>query len=156
MKPKIYIETSIPSYLAARRSRDLVIAGNQETTIEWWEQRHVFELYISQFVIDEASAGDTLIAAERLKILDGIPEIEITEKAVSIANTLLSRNLLPVKARLDALHIAVAAHGGMDFLLTWNCAHIANAQFRGRIETTIRTLGYEPPVICTPQELLGS
>ena len=154
MKPKVYIETSIPSYLTAWRSRDLVIAGNQETTRQWWERRQDFELYVSEFVLEEVSAGDRSAAAERLKVLDGIPEIEITEQVALIAERLLSNASLPGKARLDALHIAAAALGGMDYLLTWNCTHIANPAFRSRIEAVVRSFGYEPPIICTPLELL--
>lgn len=154
MKPKVYIETSIPSYLTAWRSRDLVVAGNQETTKEWWDRRNDFALHVSQFVLAEAASGDPNAAAARLKALEDIPEIDITEEVVSIAEKLLSDAGLPSKARIDALHIATAAIGGMDYLLTWNCAHIANPALRFKIETVIRSFGYEPPIICTPQELL--
>ncbi len=154
MKPKVYIETSIPSYLTARRSRDLVIAGNQESTLVWWERRNDFDLYISEFVLDEASDGDLRAATERLKALEDIPEIEINEQVAVIAEKLLAEASLPGKARIDALHIATAAIGGMDYLLTWNCSHIANPAFRFKIESVIRSFGYEPPIICTPQELL--
>jgi hypothetical protein len=163
LKPKVYVETSIPSYLTAWRSRDLVVAGNQEdlvvagnqeTTKEWWDRRMDFALFISEFVLQEVSGGDPIAAEDRLAALDGIPEIQITDEAVTIAEKLLAEVPLPRKALLDALHIAVAAIGGMDYLLTWNCSHIANPSFRHRIESTIRSFGYEPPVICTPQELL--
>jgi len=154
VKPKVYIETSIPSYLTAWRSRDLVIAGNQETTREWWERRNDFDLYISEFVLVEASDGDLRAATERLKALEDIPEIEINEQVAVIAEKLLTEASLPGKARIDALHIATAAIGGMDYLLTWNCSHIANPAFRFKIESVIRSFGYEPPIICTPQELL--
>jgi hypothetical protein len=115
---------------------------------------HDFELYVSEFVLEEVSAGDRNAAAERLKILDGIPEIGITQQVALIAERLLSNASLPSKARLDALHIAAAALGGMDYLLTWNCTHIANPAFRSRIEAVIRSFDYEPPIICTPLELL--
>lgn len=154
MKPKVYIETSIPSYLTAFRSRDLVVAGNQETTKEWWDRRMDFELFISEFVLEEVSAGDSSAAAARIAALAGIPEIEITEQIAIIAEKLLFAGSLPSKARVDALHIATAAFGGMDYLLTWNCAHIANPSLRLSIEAVIRSFGYEPPIICTPQELL--
>lgn len=154
MKPKVYIETSIPSYLTAWRSRDLVVAGNQQTTKEWWDRRNDFELYISEFVLQEASNGDSKAAENRLKSLEGIPEIEINEEVAAIAEKLLLEASLPNKARVDALHIATATIGGMDYLLTWNCAHIANPAFRFKIESVIRSFGYEPPIICTPQELL--
>ena len=154
MKPKVYVETSIPSYLTAWRSRDIVIAGNQETTKEWWDRRDDFELFISEFVLVEVASGAPEAAERRLTVLNGIPEIEITAEVELIAQRLLSQASLPSRARVDALHIASAAMGGMDYLLTWNCAHIANPAFRGRIETVIRSFGYEPPIICTPLELL--
>jgi predicted nucleic acid-binding protein len=154
LKPKVYIETSIPSYLTAWHSRDLVVAGNQETTREWWDRRNDFELYISEFVLQEVSSGDSRAAADRLKALEDIPEIEITEQVAVIAEKLLAEASLPSKARVNALHIATAAIGGMDYLLTWNCAHITNPAFRFKIEAVIRSFGYEPPIICTPQELL--
>jgi len=154
LKPKVYIETSIPSYLTAWRNRDIVIAGNQETTKDWWTRRGDFELFISVFVLDEVSAGDTEAAKLRIQALEGIPEIEITEEVDMIAERLLSQASLPQKAKVDALHIAAATIGGMDYLLTWNCTHIANPVLRVKIESVIRSFGYEPPVICTPQELL--
>lgn len=154
MKPKVYVETSIPSYLTAWRSRDIVIAGNQETTKEWWDRRDDFELFISEFVLVEVASGAPEAAERRLTVLNGIPEIEITAEVELIAQRLLSQASLPSRARVDALHIAIATLGGMDYLLTWNCAHIANPAFRGRIETVIRSFGYEPPIICTPLELL--
>lgn len=154
MKPKVYIETSVLSYLTARASRDTVVAGNQTTTRDWWERRSDFDLYISAFVLEEARVGDPVAVNARLQAASGLPEIEITADAALIAEGLLSRGSLPPKARLDALHIAVAALGGMDYLLTWNCTHIANPAFRPKIEALIRSYGHEPPVICTPQELI--
>lgn len=154
LKPKVYVETSIPSYLTAWRSRDIVIAGNQETTREWWDRREDFELFISEFVLEEASGGAPEAAERRLEVLSGIPEIEISEEVELIAQELLLHASLPPRAKIDALHIAMAAIGGMDYLLTWNCAHIANPAFRSRIEAVIRSFGYEPPIICTPLELL--
>lgn len=154
MKPKVYIETSIPSYLTAWRSRDVITAGNQETTKDWWDRRSDFDLYISVFVLEEVSEGDKKASEQRLKALDGIPEIEITEQVEAIAERLITQASLPSKAYLDALHIATAALGGMDYLLTWNCKHIANPAFRWKIEAVIRSFSYEPPIICTPLELL--
>ena len=153
MKPKVYIETSIPSYLTAWRSRDLIVAANQEITKEWWDSREQFDLYISAFVIQEAGAGNPEAAQKRLEQLDDIPELNITEEVEMFAQVLIQKVPLPEKARIDALHIAVAALSGMDYLLTWNCAHIANAILRPKLEAICREFGYEPPTICTPQEL---
>ncbi len=153
MKPKVYIETSIPSYLTAWRSRDLIVAANQEITKEWWDSREQFDLYISALVIQEAGAGNPEAAQKRLEQLDDIPELNITEEVERFAEVLIQKAPLPEKARIDALHIAVAALSGMDYLLTWNCTHIANAILRPKLEAICREFGYEPPTICTPQEL---
>jgi predicted nucleic acid-binding protein len=154
MKPKVYIETSVLSYLTARPSRDAVVAGNQATTRDWWERRAYFDLYISVFVLEESRMGDPLAVEARMLATSAVPEIAITPDVALIADGLLSQASLPAKARLDALHIAAATLGGMDYLLTWNCTHIANPAFRPKIEALIRAFGYEPPVICTPQELI--
>ncbi len=154
MKPKVYIETSIPSYLTAWRSRDLIMAANQEMTKEWWENREQFDLHISALVIQEAGAGDSGAAKKRLEQIDDIPELNITEDAENFAETLIRKVPLPEKARLDALHIAMATLNGMDYLLTWNCSHMANAVLRPKAEAVCRESGYDPPSICTPQELM--
>ncbi len=155
MKPKVYIETSIVSYLAARTSRDLVVAANQEVTQEWWEARSAgFELVISEFVFREAAAGDAGAAARRVGIIGSIPELTVTDQVGELARLLIENVPLPPKAQVDAFHIAVAAVHGVDYLLTWNCTHIHNAVFRPRIESLCRSKGFEPPVICTPQELM--
>ena len=146
MKPKVYIETSIPSYLTAWRSRDLIVAANQEITKEWWDSREQFDLYISALVIQEAGAGNPTAAQKRLEQLDDIPELNITEEVENFAEILIQKVPLPEKARIDALHIAVAALSGMDYLLTWNCTHIANAILRPKLEAICREFGYEPPV----------
>jgi len=155
MKPRVYLETTIPSYLTAWVSRDLVMAGHQQTTREWWEtRRHEFDLFVSQFVIDEVSLGDPDAASRRLDVLTDAPLLEPSENVYALAEALMRRVPLPANAAADSVHIAIAAVNGMDYLLTWNCTHIANASLRGGIETVCRDLGYEPPVICTPEELL--
>lgn len=108
MKPRIYIETSIPSYLTERRSRDLVMAANQKITEEWWETRGQFELYLSVLVIQEASFGDSNASRKRLEVLENIPELEVTAEAEHFAEALLQKVPLPEKARMDALHISIA------------------------------------------------
>ena len=154
MKPKVYLETIVVSYLSAWSSRDLIMAANQETTREWWQTRKdEFSLFVSQTVIEEASAGDKDAANRRLEILQPFPRLDITEEVKTLAKALVAQVPLPSRAQTDALHIAVAAVNGMDYLLTWNCAHIANATLRSQIEAICRA-GFEPPVICTPQELL--
>jgi predicted nucleic acid-binding protein len=155
MKPRVYLETSVISYLAARPSRDLIIAANQQITQEWWQVRRAkFELYISQLVIQEAGAGDETAARERLQVLESMPLLELNEEAVTLAEHLVNDGPLPNNAVGDALHIALATLNGMDYLLTWNFKHLAHAAIRYQIEQACRRMGYQPPVICTPQELL--
>jgi PIN domain-containing protein len=154
MKPKVYVETTIVSYLAALPSRDIVLAAHQELTREWWGKRSRFELFVSQAVVDEAARGDTAAAARRLALLAGIPLLALGSEADEFANRLLRAHVVPGKATLDALHIAVAAVNRVNYLVTWNCTHIANAAIRGKIEQTCRGAGLPAPIICTPEELL--
>ncbi|MDX9987360.1 type II toxin-antitoxin system VapC family toxin [Thiothrix unzii] len=155
MKPTVYIETTIPSYLTAWRSPGLLMAAHQEATRNWWENvRLGYELFISEFVMLECASGNSEAASRRLEAIQGLPELDISEQVESLAQKLLSGAALPEKAKLDALHIAVATVHGIDYLLTWNCKHIANAVTRPKIEWICRETGYEPPVICTPLELM--
>jgi predicted nucleic acid-binding protein len=155
VKRKIYIETTIASYLSAWPSRDLVTAAHQQITREWWQaRRDEFEIFVSQIVIQEAGGGDQDAAARRLEFLKELSLLELTEEVTALAQELIQQVPLPERAALDALHIALAVVHGMDYLLTWNCTHIANAALRGKIEAVCRSRGYEPPVICTPEELL--
>jgi hypothetical protein len=154
MLPKTYVETTIVSYLTAWPSRDLVRAAHQQVTRDWWATRGGFDLFVSQFVLDEAAACDREAAAQRLDALRGVALLDVTEDAILLAADLVAGGGLPAKARLDALHVAVATVHGMDFLITWNCTHIANAATRGTIEDLCRAAGFEPPIICTPLELL--
>lgn len=154
MKQRIYVETTIASYLVSRPSGDVRVAANQVTTMDWWEQRReAFDLYVSEFVIAEASLGDPSLAERRMEILKGIPDLEATDEVRALGDSLVVEGPIARKARIDAYHIAVAAVHGVDYLLTWNCTHIANAAIRLDIEAVCRNHGFEPPVICTPQEL---
>lgn len=153
MRPTVYVETTIPSYLTARPSRDLVRAAHQQITREWWARRDEFELYSSRLVVQECQAGDAQAAAERLAGLAGLPLLEEDEATATLATALVREVPLPERATADALHIAIAAVNGMDYLLTWNCKHIANVTLRPQIEAVCRAAGFEPPLICTPEEL---
>ncbi len=155
MNPRVYVETTIPSYLTAWPSRDLIMAAHQQVTLEWWEgRRHGFDLFISQFVIDEAALGDPDAAKRRLEILIPLPILDASDDVFVVANELMKRVPLPAKAETNSLHIAISAVNGMDYLMTWNCTHIANAELRDDIEAVCRQCGFEPPIICTPEELL--
>ena len=154
MKPRVYIETTIPSYLTARPSRDLILAANQQQlTREWWSKRNHFELYVSRLVVQECQAGDQVAATDRLGSLAGLPLLEQTPEVDNLAEDLFRKISLPKRASADAFHIAIAAVHGIDYLLTWNCTHIANVTLRPKIEEICREAKYEPPLICTPQEL---
>jgi hypothetical protein len=156
MRPTVYLETSVLSYLAAWPSRDLVTAANQQLTHAWWrERRPAFELFTSELVLHEARAGDPEAADRRLKLVCDLPLLEVTSEAQQLGRELLLRTPLPRKAAADALHIALSAYHGMDYLLTWNCAHLANAEIRPRVERTCAMLGFRPAVLCTPAELMG-
>ncbi|HEY0548471.1 MAG TPA: type II toxin-antitoxin system VapC family toxin [Verrucomicrobiae bacterium] len=157
MKPKLYLETTVPSYLTARPSRDLIRAGHQQITREWWRARKVdFDIFVSQFVLDEAAAGDTEAAHDRLGVLQDFPLLDITEEVDELAAAFIKALALPAKAVTDAAHIAVAAVHGMHFLLTWNCTHIANAEMAVAIEQVCQAHHLACPVICTPEELMGT
>ena len=150
------METSVISYLAALPSRDLITAARQQLTHEWWRRRRpLFEVYVSQLVLDEASRGDREAAARRATFMGELSLLEITPAALGFARQLLDAVGLPPQAAVDALHISIAACNGMEYLLTWNSAHIANAEYRSRVEKACRRQGYEPPVLCTPDELMG-
>jgi hypothetical protein len=154
---RVYLETTFVSYLTARPSRDLVIAAHQQITHEWWDTRRTsYELCVSQLVLDEAGAGDTQAAQERLLVLRPMLVLETTADALELAKELLQAGALPANAADDALHIAVAATMTVPYLLTWNCRHLANAVMRPVIETVCQAKGFKPPIICTPEELLES
>ena len=156
MEQRVYIETTSPSYLVARPSRDLIRAAHQELTREWWEScRQGFDLFVSQFVLDEAGDGDPNMAAQRLALLTDVPLLPVTDEAIRLAEGLVQDGPLPEKAATDALHIAMAAVHQMDILLTWNCRHLANARLLGALRRAAESKGHELSVICTPEELMG-
>lgn len=152
----VYLETTFVSYLVALPSRDLLVAAHQQATSDWWQNRRAaFDIRVSQVVIDEASAGDPMEVQKRLAVLDGIPLLDIDERAESLTQAILGSSILPPKAARDAAHIGVAAVHGIDYLLTWNCRHLANAQIARRIARVCDRHGFRMPVICTPEELMG-
>ena len=156
MRKQVYLETTIVSYLTARPSRDLIRAARQQLTRDWWQYRRGdFDLHISQFVLDEAGDGDPDAARRRLEFLEGLPLLETNEQAIELAEALTSEGALPDQAATDALHIAMATVHSIDVLLTWNCRHLANAELLGDVSRLLWAKGFSPPIICTPEELLG-
>ncbi|MBN3940298.1 MAG: type II toxin-antitoxin system VapC family toxin [Nostoc sp.] len=156
MSETVYIETSIVGYLTARPSNNLILMANLEATPECWDtRRYQFMLYISQVVLDEIARGDTEIATKRLEIVRDFPLLEVSEAVQNLAGQFLAKSSLPPKAADDALHIAAATVYGLDYLLTWNCKHIANAQIQKKLAQISLDAGYELPSLCTPYELMG-
>ena len=153
MNASVYVETSVISYLSAQPSRDLVIAAHQQLTRQWWKGRRSYRLFVSQIVRDEAAVGDPTARARRLRVVHGIPALAVGDEATRLAGELIRRGALPKKATIDAFHIGIAAAHQIDYLLTWNCKHIANATMRGTIEAICRSADLTPPIICTPEEL---
>ena len=154
--PRLYVETTIPSYLTARPSRDVILAGQQETTRRWWEEkRGNYDLYVSELVLEETAAGDPAMAAARHAVLAGLPQLAQTPEVDALAARLLERGIIPPSAAPDAEHIALAAVHAMNFLLTWNCKHIANALHRRRVEAVCTEAGLVCPIICTPYHLIA-
>lgn len=150
------METSIISYLAARPSRDLIVAARQQLTHTWWrDRRPMFDLFVSQVVLDEILAGDPDAAERRAALIAGIPVLDIVPEVADLAATLIQRVPLPATAGADAAHIATAAYPRIDVLMTWNSTHIANAELRPRVERVCRESGHPAPVLCTPDELMG-
>jgi predicted nucleic acid-binding protein len=155
MKRKVYIETSVISYLTARQSNDSIKSACQQITRLWWNAGRVSVLaFISPYVVEEASAGDPLAALERIEALRTIPVLPIAPEILELAEFLLLGGGLPSKARLDALHIACAAYHDIDVLLTWNCTHIANPTKLPVMRGLCAAKGYKLPELVTPFELL--
>jgi PIN domain len=155
MKSRVYVETSVISYLTARPSRDLVMAAHQEVTREWWlNQRGAFDLYYSEAVRNEAAMGSEDAAALRLQALTDLTLLEIPSQAFELSKALVRATALPAKAQVDALHIAIAAYEKMNFVLTWNFKHIANAQSTLKVREVCAAFGLQCPVLCSPLELL--
>lgn len=156
MKSRVYIETSVVSYYTARPSRDIIAAARQELTRDSWKRINSdFDCYISVLVVQEAGSGDKIAASKRLEALSGIPVLDLDFEAESLANFLIADGVIPKKYPEDALHIALAAQNGMDYLVTWNFTHIHNAQMENSIRRTIEKYGYQCPVFCSPPELIG-
>jgi hypothetical protein len=152
---KIYVETSVISYLTARPSKNVIEAGHQQSTFLFWDRRGEFDLVASELVVTECGLGDAIAASKRLDALLAIPLLDINARSVEIAKGLVASGIVPIKASEDAMHISIATVHFVDYLLTWNCRHIANPEIQARIAEHFRPLGLFLPFICTPDELLG-
>lgn len=156
MKPKLYLETTIPSYLTSRPSKNVIVAGHQRITHVWWKNRRQdFIIFISQFVLDEISLGDPALASKREKLIKSLDMLEVNDAVIHLVERFVASKVVPKKAAADAAHIAIAAVHNMTYLLTWNCTHIANAEMSMKIKNVCEKCGYNAPVICTPEGLMG-
>jgi len=152
---RVYVETSVISYLTARPSRDLIVAARQEATREWWECRSVkFAAFSSQLVLREAAAGDPEAAMKRLAICQPLAMLPIDANCEALAEQLVSTGAVPPTEQEDALHVALATLSRVDFIATWNFAHLVGPVAKFRLQLAIQQLGYPPPILATPEELL--
>ncbi len=153
---KVYLESSFISYLVSKPSTNLIVAAHQRISTEWWEHRRGnFSCFVSETVIGEISEGDPEEVRKRMEFVRDIPVLSATHEVEKLAARFLDLNILPEKAERDAAHIAFATVYGIDYLLTWNCKHLANAQVTRRVRAACVAQGLEVPSICTPEELLG-
>ncbi len=156
-KKKVYLESSVISYLTARPSRDVIKLAKQELTRQWWrDNRMKYDIHVSGFVMEEIARGDSQAARDRMDIVAGLPEITLSDAAAELYESLLAAKAVPAGAAADAMHIALAVVGGMDYLLTWNCAHINNAAHKKKIAAVALRFGYTESTmatIATPEEL---
>ena len=155
LKPSVYIETTVVSYLVARPSRDLVIAAHQQVTLEWWDNALPrLDPFVSAVVIEEGSRGEPEAAKLRMEKISNFPLLEVTREVQELADCYFNQTQIPEKARADAYHLALAASHGMDFLVSWNFTHILSAMIRTVIQDINESHGIYTPFICTPEELM--
>ena len=154
-KPTVYIETTVIGHIAAWDQTDVLVYARQIQSRRWWAIRERFDLAVSQVVIDECAAGDSIAASERLALISGIPILTASDDVQSLADELINRGGIPKTEPRDALHICLAAVHGIQYLVTLNFTHIAKAENRLLIEQICRDSGCTPPLICSPDELLG-
>lgn len=156
MKPKVYPKTGIISYLAARPSRDLAVEANRILTHEWWDlKRSQYEIFVSDFVYDEAIKGDENAAKRRILILNSLTSLKMSEEAMRLSHNIMQLGILPKNAEEDSVHIAIAISNGMNFLLTWNCKHLSNVTFQQNLAKILTDRGFVVPLICTPRKFFG-
>ena len=151
----VYIETTVIGNIAGRIHPNPRIAARQNITREWWliAASH-YRLLASAMVISECSDGDASAATERLQVLDGIELLASSEDVDALAQALIDNRAVPASESRDAFHIAIAAVNGVQYIATWNFKHILNPTLQGTIALVCRECGYEPPIICTPEQLL--
>ena len=154
-KYKLYLETTIPSYIAARPSRDIVVLAHQQITQDWWDNcKEGYEMYISQIVIEEIISGDPSVANERFSLIEDFHVLDLTNDIEKLTSEYMEYFNFPKHTLRDAFHLAFSVGYEMDILLTWNCKHLANEAIRKKLRTYNESRGLTVPSICTPEELL--
>jgi hypothetical protein len=154
-KPKVYLESTVISFYANRRSKDIIVAAYQKITADWWENElHKYQPYISQFVVEEISRGDSRAAQNRVDSIKNFPLLDLPDDVFDLAKRYLKEVHIPRKSQLDAFHISAAVVNGMDYILSWNFHHITNVFVKENIRRINERIGVETPIICTPEELI--
>lgn len=155
MKATVYIESSVVSYLTARPSRDLIVAAHQQVTLEWWENvLQEVQPFVSELVLAEIGRGDPEASAQRLVSVESFPLLDVVQEVDDLANRYFQALQLPDKALADAYHMALATWHGMDYLVSWNCAHIASGRVQRALVEMNGQLDIRTPILCTPEELM--
>jgi predicted nucleic acid-binding protein len=156
MKETVYLETSVVSYYTSWPSRDIIVLAHQEITREWWSKSMKrFDVFISEVVIEESSLGDPIAAKKRLEELKNFPHLELNDKVEQMAQVYVEKLNIPEKALRDAVHLSVSCVHNIDYLVTWNCTHLANAEIIKRLIRINNSYNIKTPIICTPEELMG-
>ena len=151
----VYIETTVVGNIAGRTHTNPLMAARQSITRNWWGTAlSRYEVFASELVISECNGGDPTAAAERILVLEGVPLIQSSPDAETLVKALIDGHAVPASEPRDAAHIAIAATNGIDFLASWNFKHIINPSTTRMIESICRDCGFEPPLLCTPEQLL--
>jgi hypothetical protein len=155
VRPTVYIDTSVPSYLTSRPAREWPLKRYQWVTCLFWNAHGArFEMHVSRFVVDEVKAGDPIAAQKRIDIISALPRLEIFDDVDRLTALILKKTGLPVSSKADAEHVAIAATHNIDFLATWNCKHLANPSITPKVARACERAGFSSPEICTPEVIL--
>jgi hypothetical protein len=155
-RERLYVETSVISFLTSRETRDLIVTARQQITRKWWEFVPVrYEAFISPYVIDEISQGDKAAAARRIKTVESLELLSVSREMETLSNEYFHKMVIPEKARYDSLHLACAVISGMDIIVSWNFKHIANPNTRRVLREINDKHGLVTPEISTPEEMMG-
>ena len=153
-RKRVYVESSVIGYLTAKPPRDMRRRVRQDITIEWWEQREKWSLFLSSVVLEEIAAGDSFAAEKRLAAVQGLPVLPDHPRAKALVDALIAGTAIPAKAHADAAHLALAALHGMEYLATWNQTHLDNPDLRNKIAEIVKSHDLSLTLVLTPERLL--